>query len=334
VSSNLRITNEGIKYICDPNLPQHGGQCKKIENLDVSFTSIDATGIFFALENLPHLSKINSPKTSEAIKHLYKTYNISKQLELKQFDIHKMHQSSLVDICYIMKNVEIINLFCHSKFAPLFNLTKVNSLKLYPTIPANHTLKLTRHFSRQLTSLFLPLQETLDVSIIGYHCINLEILSIEMYANASIICEYELNCQTHFTKLQELLLNRNVHIEAAFPVNVLKCMLSSPQLQKITFTQFNFPLTVMNELIQEAILHEQVFSNLESLKYHITRNDHNLELVKDLLCVAPKFKYLNLFVSFPLHRKDITNFILRNKLHVKVDVECFDHDLGLIHALP
>lgn len=284
--------DKGVKMLCgipSPANPQttYNG-CKNLEELDVRCTGVTREGLRCALSLLPKIKTLFHHDIDQAAIHL------TEPIELENMTFSSISSEKSVEmICDKVPKITKLELNCRiDNFEPLEKLTNVKKLIIHnKDFQCEQVIPLIKCYSKKLTKLELGVG-TVDVSLIGWHCLNLE--KLIWNCEAARECEYELT-QEHFSKLRTIRISF-YDDHSQFPASGLKSLLSCSCLEVIEIENLTIPEGVLETLVTEAKTGSGVFSQLKRLELTFC-NKLTLESIQSIICLAPKLTHLDILAS-------------------------------------
>lgn len=287
IDYNAGITDQGILLLCASAAPL--GKSKKLSVLKLDGTSISVRGLGIAIEHLPFLTLLKHHLIGSAVLHLATRSSAELKLKLEYLFIlqSSFQHIQIKQLCQAMPCIKTLKLHGQPSLSPLLDLTKVTKLVFHDVNYSSLQLSsLIMNHSKLLTKLeILSFKSSIDVSLIGYYCLQLEELILICYISQK--CEYVLSDRKHFCFLKKLQLSgpRISYV----PENVFECCLSSEYLQSVTFHSMWITQDSFDSLIEKARAYEQVFSSLQVLYFSRCRGDL-AAVFRKIICVAPQLK--------------------------------------------
>lgn len=337
-------SGETARHSWNPDAATYG-QCTKLTFLDVTETSVSSDSAILAIRNLPELSKLRHTKYDDVLEQ-FVTHHKNQVLKLDyiSFSFHSQSMDVIDQICQTVPHAKIleIKVLKVPLSTELLKLDKMTELKI--DFYRNACYQVGAHSECKNIDIMSYLSQSqclfnltkiellyrfpkVDVSIIGHHCLKLEILTIG--CEISNEPKYKLNI-SHFSKLREIDFRSSEYwSKRAIPANVLLSLLSSPVLEKLCMLQFEIPAQIISELLLEAKTHERVFSNLKHL---MLANCHDIlsRYLEELIMVAPQLRTIKVYNyckvkscgKLPVNLDSVHNTVHANGLFVKITPRC------------
>jgi hypothetical protein len=280
VEWNRDITDDGIHLLCaSPN-----SRCQHLTTLKLSGTRVTVRGLLIAISRLPHLVKLKHVELDSAVTQFLAQNNIH-HLKLKYLCVTSNTNTSL--LCNVMPDINILILDGGPDICPFLNLDNVTKLSFFNSTLSNKEFSsIIEHFSTKLTVLEIVCCDfATDVSLVGVCCLKLEQFKIN--SKLDLTPKFKLNYLEHFSHLRcvEMSGYETLYIpEIAFDV-----LLGSYFLKQIVFDFLWFPEGIFDTLIETARKDENIFSNLESIKFQSCQYIALSDLTK-IFGLAPKLK--------------------------------------------
>lgn len=316
------VTNEGIRYLCDSDVP-HGpngeeyGKCKKLTHLDVD-GNVSTDGVVTALANLPNLVYLISDYLYEGLVK-YVEMNKSVKLKLQYLEItcelddencvkNEVVLSVVSAVPDIRKlKIDNMNIVEIDAFLKLKCVSAL-SFSMLTEVPSSSIQLVTTHFSDHLTELKIDYyDDDLDISVIGYHCTKLQ----HLYWDSNCVenCKYKLVPLVHFSKIVKAEFDDANLSDFTIPESAVECILTSPNLKSFSLANYPVHNDVFQLIVKKARMHTEIFSNLQELSLSCQISSLS---AKQIICLAPKLTKLTVEDYIV---DDCLDFVLQNDLN-------------------
>lgn len=296
---------------------------------------VTASGVLIAINTLPDLRTLSHDIQNLGtvlMKCLPNNFNhkIVSLQEIKVSNIIDLDLKLVENLCNALPNIKNLTLSKCTIITPFYKFSNVTTLNLLYLNNSENVHMLIINIGKKLTQLEIKTDSTklieindygIDLSIIGYNCVNIEELTILCPMNLKLknLQYYKLSKNLHFTKLQKfnLVSNHLYDDDLGDFKNVLYVILSSEKLEQFIFPNPNTCLNpIIEELIEIAMVKNGIYSNLKIVD--VSSTEILLETVQKLLCVTPKLEKIFLPSDPAILCDVVKDFITRNKLNVKV----------------